>query len=113
MSSEEYSDGDTTISSKYNNRLLAPNMLCMLLVILFGIVASTCNVISCCNVSTGESEIGTVGPNRLRSFLEGGKSPWAGGTRSGTASGKCVCAYLMQSHLTSDLYIMLSRHPKG
>ena len=65
MSSEEYSDGDTTISSKYNNRLLAPNMLCMLLVILFGIVASTCNVISCCNVSTGESEIGTVGPNRL------------------------------------------------
>ncbi len=25
--------GDTTISSKYNNRSLAPNMLCMLLVI--------------------------------------------------------------------------------
>ncbi len=36
MSSEEYcytQMADTTISSKYNNRSLAPNMLCMLLVI--------------------------------------------------------------------------------
>ncbi len=46
MSSEEYcytQMGDTTISSKYNNRSLAPNMLSMLLVIISSWLKRACS----------------------------------------------------------------------